>query len=146
MFQQPDHRTSAAACPGQGIQRNSRPHSKIKCDTPRAIVAYPTQGGPPLRICRILCSVSWTGDGKFIYVYLLGTSQGNAAGKTFIIPLQPGNPFPQLPTTGVGSEGDLTALPGVKTAEGVVSPGPDVSHYAFTKQSVHRNLYRIPTP
>jgi eukaryotic-like serine/threonine-protein kinase len=114
-------------------------------DTPRAIVAYPTQGGPPLRICRILCSVSWTGDGKFIYTYLLGTSQENAAGKTFIIPLQPGNPFPQLPTAGVGSEADLAALPGVKTAEGVVSPGPDVSHYAFTRQSVHRNLYRIPT-
>ncbi len=115
-------------------------------EIPRAIVAYPTQGGPPLRLCRILCSVSWTSDGKFVYVYLLGTSRLNDTGKTFIIPLRPGNPFPQLPTAGVGSEADLAALPGVKTAEGVVSPGPDVSHHAFTRQSVHRNLYLIPTP
>jgi DNA-binding winged helix-turn-helix (wHTH) protein len=113
---------------------------------PRAIVAYPMQGGPPLRICQILCSVSWTSDGQFVYVYLLGTSQLNTTGKTFVIPLRPGNAFPQLPTAGVGSEADLAALPGVKTFEGVVSPGPDVSHYAFTVQNVHRNLYRIPTP
>jgi eukaryotic-like serine/threonine-protein kinase len=115
-------------------------------DTPRAIVAYPTQGGPPLRICGILCSVSWTSDGKFVYVYLLGTSQLNTTGKTFVIPLQPGSAFPRLPTAGVRSESDLAALPGVKTVEGVVSPGPDVSHYAFNIQNVHRNLYRIPTP
>jgi eukaryotic-like serine/threonine-protein kinase len=115
-------------------------------DTPRAIIAYPVRGGPPLRICRVLCSVSWTSDGKFVYVYLLGTSRLNAAGKTFIIPLRPGNSFPQLPTAGVASEADLAALPGVKTAEGFVSPGPDVSHYAFTVQNVHRNLYRVPTP
>jgi hypothetical protein len=115
-------------------------------DTPRAIVAYPTSGGPPLRICRILCSVSWTSDGKFVYVYLLGTSQTNTSGRTFIIPLRPGNALPQLPTAGVGSEADLAALPGVKTAEGVVSPGSDISHYAFTIQNVHRNLYRVPTP
>jgi hypothetical protein len=70
----------------------------------------------------------------------------NTTGKTFVIPLRPGNEFPQLPTAGVGSETDLAALPGVKTVEGVVSPGPDVSHYAFTILNVHRNLYRVPTP
>lgn len=100
----------------------------------------------PLRICRILCSVSWTSDGKFVYVYLLGTSQTNTSGRTFIIALRPANALPQLPTAGVGSETDLAALPGVKTAEGVVSPGSDISHYAFTIQNVHRNLYRVPTP
>jgi len=115
-------------------------------EAPRGVVAYPTQGGAPVRICRVLCFVSWTMDGKFMFVQLLGTSQTNELGKTFVIAVGPGNPFPQLPRDGVSSEADLAGVPGLKTREGAVSPGPDGSLYTFSKQNVHRNLYRIPTP
>jgi hypothetical protein len=81
-----------------------------------------------------------------MFVQLLGTSQSNELGKTFVIAVGPGNPFPQLPRDGVSSEADLAGVPGLKTREGAVSPGPDGSLYTFSKQNVHRNLYRIPTP
>lgn len=115
-------------------------------EAPRGVVAYPTQGGAPVRICRVLCFVSWTMDGKFMFVQLFGTSQTNELGKTFIIAVGPDNPFPQLPRDGVSSEADLAGVPGLKTREGAVSPGPDGTLYTFSKQNVHRNLYRIPTP
>jgi eukaryotic-like serine/threonine-protein kinase len=111
----------------------------------RGVVAYPVDGGAPLRICRTLCFVSWSLDGKSIYIHLPGTSQVDDFGKTFVIPTKSGNPFPQLPTSGIQSESDLEALPGTKIMEGTIFPGPDATRYAFTKQSVHRNLYRIPT-
>jgi DNA-binding winged helix-turn-helix (wHTH) protein/Tol biopolymer transport system component len=111
-------------------------------ETPRGVVAYPTRGGPPVAICPSLCFVNWTFDGKFMYVHFLGTSQTNDLGKTFVVPVQPGNLLPRLPAS--GAEQGEAAWPGVKVVEGGVFPGPNASVYAFTKQSVHRNLYRIP--
>lgn len=115
-------------------------------ETPRGVVAYPTQGGPPLPLCRAFCFVNWAMDGRFMYVHLPGTSQVNDFGKTFVLPVHPDNPFPVLPSAGLGSEADLGGLPGMEMVEGVVFPGPTSSLYAFTRQSVHRNLYRIPIP
>ena len=93
-------------------------------------------------ICRSLCFVNWTFDGKFMYVHFLGTSQTNDLGRSFVVPVQPGNLLPRLPVSGV--ERNQAVWPGVKVIEGGVFPGPNASVYAFTKQSVHRNLYRIP--
>lgn len=81
-----------------------------------------------------------------MYVHLPGTSQVNDFGKTFVLAVQPDNPFPVLPSAGLGSAADLGGLPGMEMVEGVVFPGPNSSLYAFTRQSVHRNLYRIPIP
>jgi Tol biopolymer transport system component len=117
-----------------------------EAETLRGVAAYPTNGGAPIRLCRILCFVSWTLDGKFMYVHLPGTSQLNESGETFVVPVRPGDTFPHLPDSGIQSEGDLLGLPGTRILEGTISPGPDASRYAFTKQSVHRNLYRIPVP
>ena len=110
---------------------------------PRGVVAYPVDGGAPLRICQTLCFVSWSLDGKFIYLHLPGTSQVDDFEKTFVLQTRSGNPFPQFPSSGVQSESDLVTLPGTSIMEGTIFPGPDATRYAFTKQSVHRNLYRI---
>jgi hypothetical protein len=81
-----------------------------------------------------------------MYVHLLGTSTSNETGKTFAIPLEQGGLFPALPPSGIQSETDLASLHGVKALEGMISPGPNNTQYAFTKQSVHRNLFRVPVP
>ena len=112
----------------------------------RGVVAYPTDGGPPMRICRIYCLVSWSMNGQFMYVHLPGTSKMNELGKTFIMPVQPSNPFSRLPNGGLSSEADMATTTGLNTIEGSVSPGPSRSLYAFTRQNVHRNLYRISIP
>jgi DNA-binding winged helix-turn-helix (wHTH) protein/Tol biopolymer transport system component len=114
--------------------------------TTRGVVAYPARGGIPIRLSPTLCFFNWSFDAKFIYVHLLGTSQSNEIGQTFVVPLRSGYPFPKVPDSGIQSEADLLSLPGTRILEGMISPGPDSSRYAFTKQSVHRNIYRIPTP
>jgi hypothetical protein len=114
--------------------------------TSRGVMAYPTEGGVPVHLCRILCFVSWSFDAKTMYVHLLGTSTSNETGKTFAIPLEQGGLFPALPPSGIQSETDLASLHGVKALEGMISPGPNNTQYAFTKQSVHRNLFRVPVP
>jgi len=111
----------------------------------RGVVAFPIRGGSPIRLCRGLCFVSWRRDAKFMYVHLPGTSQQGELGKTFVVPVGPVDPFSQLPDSGIQSEADLLKS-GIKTLEGTISPGPDSTRYAFTKHSVHRNIYRVPTP
>ena len=59
------------------------------------------------------------------------------------VPVGPVDPFSQLPDSGIQSEADLLKLSGIKTLEGTIPPGPDSNRYAFTKQSVHRNIYRV---
>jgi hypothetical protein len=81
----------------------------------RGVVAYHAQGGAPLPICRTLCFVKGTLDGKFIYVHLLGTSQFDEAGRTLVMQTSSANPFPQLPDSEVQSESDLVALPGPRS-------------------------------
>jgi hypothetical protein len=112
----------------------------------RGVVAYPVNGGAAKRICHNLCSVRWTGDGKFLYLGLPAGGDVSANYKTFIIPLRHGESFPDLPPTGIKSDSDLARLNGVKVINDLARPGPDVSLYAFDRLTEHRNIFRIPIP
>lgn len=107
------------------------------------VVAYPRRGGPPVSVCQ-MCFVKWTGDRKSLFLtFGLGNSMGEQ--KTFVIRLTPGRMLPPFPAGLIRSEADLTKLPVERTIPGVdVFPGPTASQYAFVRQAVHRNLYRIP--
>ncbi len=88
----------------------------------------------------------WAPDAKFIYITPAGIA-GMGAQKTFVVPLRPGKVFPALPASGIKSEAELAALPGVRAiARPRISPGPDPAVYAFIQVSTHSNLYRIPLP
>ena len=71
---------------------------------------------------------------------------GNRNGwSTFAIPLSPGKSLPVVPVGGLKSAADLAKVPGVIVIDKfLVSPGNNPSLYAFTRTSVHRNLYRVP--
>ena len=45
----------------------------LEKDSSRGVTAYPTTAGAALRVCSLLCFVSWTHDGNFMYVHLSGT-------------------------------------------------------------------------
>jgi len=110
-----------------------------------AAVAYPTSGASPVPICDV-CHARWAPDGKFLYLWFHGWG-GAEVKKTFVVPVPPGKSLPRLPPSGLKTEADLARVPGVKVIEqGLVSPGPNPSVYAFPRTSVHRNLYRIPVP
>jgi Tol biopolymer transport system component len=118
-------------------------------DGTRGVMAYGLRGEGPKRICHNLCFVRWTGDGKSLYISMIGEQAGTqslAERKTFVIPLQRGQDFPPLPSTGFRSEADLAQLPGVQVIKDLARPGPDNSIYAFDRFAAHRNLYRIPIP
>ena len=113
-------------------------------DSPNAELLLPTDGGPPVRVCD-RCRVAWAPDGKYFYIHLGDMEEGIA--RTYAIPLRRGSMLPDLPPGGVKSSDDLKKLPSAQTIDEVVaSPGTSPSTYAFTKTSVHRNLFRIPLP
>jgi serine/threonine protein kinase len=116
-------------------------------DVPRGILAIPVEGGSPVRICTGLCEVRWPLDGKSMFIAVIAGSQESMWNwETFIVPLAPGQVFPKLPPQGVTSRADAAALPGAKSMENFVLPGETAGIYAFSRITVHRNLFRIPLP
>jgi Tol biopolymer transport system component/predicted Ser/Thr protein kinase len=115
-----------------------------------AIVLYPLGGGPPLHVCALCArpqgtdwippSLTWTLDGKFVYVRF--------AGSLYAIALGRGQRLPVVPEGGFPSKEAIADLPGARlvTESPDVYPGPDPSIYTFLKVSTQRNLYRVPVP
>jgi eukaryotic-like serine/threonine-protein kinase len=112
-------------------------------------IAYPSGGGPPIRICGdcgqpqgvepIPSPMSWTPDGRFVYVKFREA--------TYAIPLQAGAGLPPAPDAGLSSRDAVAALPGARlVSEDDVYPGPNPSIHAFTKVATQRNIYRVPIP
>jgi hypothetical protein len=67
--------------------------------------------------------------------------------KTYVFPVTPGRPLPEDIIGGLPSEQDIVKLPGVRAIVSTdVAPGRTAETYAFTRESVQRNLYRIPVP
>ena len=55
--------------------------------------------------------------------------------------------LPLMPAGGFRSEQEIAGLPGVRVIENPdVAPGPAADVYAFSRETVQRNLYRIPLP
>jgi hypothetical protein len=118
----------------------------VVAGVPAAPVAFPTREGSPRRICANECAVSWAPDGKFLYLGVERSSR-TSTGKTVAIPVPPGQTFPNLPASGIRGIEDAKALPGARVLDRYdISPGLDPSVYAYTKTTVHRNLYRISVP
>ncbi|HLZ41746.1 MAG TPA: protein kinase [Candidatus Sulfotelmatobacter sp.] len=118
-----------------------------------AVVAYPTSGGAPMPLCD-RCQVQWARDGKFLYV-TFPVFGGNGAeprekekpNKAYALPLTDSSAFARLAAHGFNSEAELAKVPGVRVIDqALILPGPNPSIYAFSKQTVYRNLYRIPLP
>ena len=105
---------------------------------------FRVDGGAPLQT-RIpgRTLLRWSGDGKHLFLNRPGTSED----KTYAFPLTPGRPLPDSLNDGLPSEQEIVKLPGVRViASTDVVPGRTADTYAFTRESVQRNLYRIPLP
>ena len=108
--------------------------------------AYPLAGGPPTPIFDALGFVRWQPDGRLLYLSVAtAMNSAGAAGRTYALPVPRGQLFPKIPPGGFHSEAEISAQPGVRVIDaGDVSPGRKPGVYAFSRQTVHRNLYRIP--
>jgi eukaryotic-like serine/threonine-protein kinase len=110
--------------------------------------AFPIGGGLPILIFGENCSIRWPPGGKFLYLSVsTGMQSAAASGRTYILPLPPGRMLPNIPPGGFRSEAEITSLPGARVIDAAdVAPGPTVDVYAVSRQTVQRNLYRIPIP
>jgi len=107
--------------------------------------AWPVTGGGPTTLCYGDCLADWSPDGRFIRISLMehAGDSGARTARGYAIPLPRGEMLPRLPAAGIHNLADLARLPGARPfAAG--NRGDTV--YAFTKESIHRNIYRIPIP
>jgi serine/threonine protein kinase/WD40 repeat protein len=109
--------------------------------------AFPLAGGPPTRIWSGtpgVLTLRWSADAKLLFMRAL-TSFPWGAGNTFVVPLRPGQMFPDIPPGGFKSDAELRRIPGVRVIDSYdVAPGPTPEVYAYSRETVQRNLYRIP--
>jgi hypothetical protein len=64
-------------------------------------------------------------------------------GRTYVFPTKPGTLFPDLAPEGFRSQAELARVAGVRIIESAgVGPAPR----STSRESVQRNLYRIPLP
>jgi len=112
-------------------------------------MAFALRGGSPVSILdfRVLTGdvkFGWSPDGRYIFVSL-PTGVTMTSGRTYAIPLPPKRAFPQVPAGGFQSEAEIAKLPGARRIDAYdVAPGPRPDVYAFARETVQRNLYRVP--
>jgi len=114
--------------------------------SPVGEVIFPVTGGAPfLTHLHPPPLLRWTGDGKYLFV--VGAANQTWA-NTYVVPLSPGEVLPGsiARARNFPSEAELAKLPGVRTIPSAadIVPGPTEDVYAFTRETVQRNLYRIP--
>jgi len=108
-----------------------------------AIQAIPLDGGSPVTISGMGSPVWSSGGGSLSFAG--GLNGSIPLGRSYLIPLAPGQALPRIPSGGFHSEQEVARLPGARRIEemGVV-PGPSPDVYAFHRGTTQRNLYRIP--
>jgi Tol biopolymer transport system component len=114
-----------------------------------ATMAFPATGGSPVRFLSfaMLNPVRWSPDGRLLYLVMRESGMSASVGQTYVVPLPPGRALPEIPPEGIQSAAEIAKLPGVRVMDVYdVAPGPTPEVYAFSRETVQRNLYRIPVP
>jgi serine/threonine protein kinase/Tol biopolymer transport system component len=109
---------------------------------PPGTVAVSTRDGSGRVICSGPCLVSWSPDGKYLYVTTVTRIIG--AGRTYVVPLPRGFAQAQLPPEGLDLSSDETLARFQRIPHGPIAPGPDPGSYAYETEVFQGNLFRIP--
>ena len=102
--------------------------------------AFPLHGGAPRMLGNTRNATAWQWSARGDAMVF----RSDAGDSTFFVPLAAGEMFPPFPREGLYTEQDVTALPGARKFEGGAVPGPSPDVYAFHRQTIQRNLHRIP--
>jgi eukaryotic-like serine/threonine-protein kinase len=92
------------------------------------------------------CKGFWSDNGAwFVIAKQTGGGEGGNTG-TYLLPVSPGMELPDLPPGGFAKLEDAARAQGARvineTTDVAFGPTPDI--YALVRETVHRNLYRIP--
>lgn len=142
LFEHPVIGTKGVSPDGKWLVVYSRPNE----EKTGATLAFPLGGGRPVRILgRGVEAVKWSPDGKLLFLPQGNSAYSGKTGNTYVIPAAPGRAWPEIPPGGFESEAQIARLPGVRVINSPdVAPGPTPDVYAFSRETVQRNLYRIP--
>jgi hypothetical protein len=132
--------------PVVGLLGESADRNWLVLGTPAmaGLVIFRVDGGAPL-LTQIVppTEIRWSGDGKHVFVQ----RRLSNLDKAYVLPLAPGHLVPESIVHGLPSEQEILKLPGARVIPSSdVAPGPTADIYAFTRESVQRNLYRVPLP
>jgi hypothetical protein len=100
----------------------------------------PLSGGNPVFVGGTM--LWWSGSGDSLWIFRGAVT----AGRTYIIPLPRGVVLPPIPVGGFHSEEEVATLPGARRIDTEGAPGPTLGLYAFARNTIQRNLYRISVP
>jgi eukaryotic-like serine/threonine-protein kinase len=100
----------------------------------------PLSGGNPVFVGGTM--LWWSGSGDSLWIFRGAVT----AGRIYIIPLPRGVVLPPIPEGGFHSEEEVATLPGARRLDTEGAPGPTLGLYAFARNTIQRNLYRIPIP
>jgi eukaryotic-like serine/threonine-protein kinase len=116
------------------------------------VMAVPVRGtGTPFPVFRPTYAdirVAW-GPGQFAVSVpgSAGAMISGLRGKTYVVPLGAGQILPRIPEGGFQSPTDVVSIPGTTVIDSYdVALGPTPTIYAYSRQAVQRNVYRIPIP
>jgi Tol biopolymer transport system component len=112
-----------------------------------ATLAFPLAGGPGFRLFgpSALKPAKWSSDGTVLYYSTASSSYSGTTGRTYVIPLSSGRMWPAVPAGGFPSEAEIAQLPGARTIDSPdATPGPTADVYAYSRETIQRNLYSIP--
>jgi Tol biopolymer transport system component len=100
----------------------------------------PLDGGAPVVLGHL--QLSWSAHSDTLSI----SGAFIPPGRSYMIPLPPGQILPKIPPAGFTSEQEVAGLPGARRIDEVgVTPGPSPGVYAFYRGTTpQRNLYRIP--
>jgi len=100
-------------------------------------ILLPVGGGIPVPVYGTSLRIRWSRDGKLAFL--------TVSARTYVLPVPRGQPLPKTPPTGFASAADIAAVPGTRLIDAAdPAPGPTPDVYAFSRETVQRNLYRIP--
>jgi hypothetical protein len=116
------------------------------------IKIYRSDGSEPTLLCSHCASggaeergitppiVSWSGDGRSLYMYSEDLRQIYAA------PLKSGEPLPSIPPSGISWRAGPPQIAGMRTIPQRAFMSADPQVYAYLQVTAHRNIYRILVP
>ena len=89
--------------------------------------------------------VYWSDDGRSL-IATSGALRRDSGAPTYVISLPVVNGVPELPAKGLSSLAQVANSKNVQILQGVglIGPGRSPNTYAYVKETVQRNLYRIP--
>jgi hypothetical protein len=112
---------------------------------------FPIAGGSsPIVFSTNYARLKWHRSGTMLFVNTGRPTERGAsaiAGSTVAFRLKPGQMWPDIPAAGFQSLEEISKFAGAQQIDSPDgAPGSTPETYAFSRETIQRNLYRIPIP